>query len=143
MTDFLHDEEIYRLSDPKVQALQDKIEGIDTIILLDKELSDLPDTVGEALNKMLAVVGKQNTSACLVPDKGLSFRNVQRKWSPKYVLAFGFSPKMLDLNIAAKRNQIIQFEGEKLLFCEGIELMTDASKKKALWQNLQVLFELT
>jgi len=143
MTDFLNEEEIYRLNDKGEPALQDKIEGSDTIILLDKPLAELSDTIVEPLNKMIEVIGKQKSAEIIDYQTGIAFRHIKHKWAPKYVLAFGISPKLLDLNISAKRNQVIQFEKERLLFAEGVELMSDADKKKMLWKNLQILFELT
>ncbi len=143
MTEFLQEEEIYRLSDHRLNMPKEIVENIDTIVLLDKDLGDVPEAVSRALHKMLEVIGKQDSSEIVGPDDKYPFRGILSKWAPSYVIAFGLSPKMLDLNIAAKRNQIIQFESEKLLFAEGIELMSDGAKKKQLWQNLQVLFELT
>jgi len=142
MTHFLHEEEIYRLDEIGQNELQDKIEGKDNIVLLNKALTELSeDTIGP-LFKMLEVIGKQDSTQIIEPKPGLLFRDIQRRYSPKYVIVFGLSPLELKLNISARRNQIIKFESEQLIFCEGVELMTDGAKKKALWHQLQRLFEL-
>lgn len=142
MTHFLHEEEIYHLADIAQNQLQDKIEGKDTIVLLDRALAELSEDISSPLFKMLEVVGKQDSTQIIEPKLALPFRDIQRRYAPKHVIVFGLSPLELKLNISARRNQIIQFESERIIFCEGVELMTDRAKKKALWQQLQNLFEL-
>jgi len=120
--------------------------GSDVLFLLCKEsAADHPEE-NEMLIRLIKAIGRDPEQLAMLAAKKEElppYKRLKKEFSFAFMLAFGLQPSDLDLNIEAKRNEIVRIGEQALLFTTGYkELERNQESKAALWRSMQTLFEL-
>lgn len=145
----LRNTKFYQVNEPVVDLEKWLIKGNvggELVIFLSSPEKTLGKEQATLLSKLTGAIGYSPDVVPVyqvpVPEE-VPFHLVTKVLSPKYVIAFGFSPARLHLNATIERNGYISLGGTRLLLAHSLEDLTGAAREKeALWKGLQQMFNL-
>ncbi|BDS10633.1 hypothetical protein [Aureispira anguillae] len=95
------------------------------------------------LAKIFQAIGKKmEEEVCLIDGSdGLNYKDLRAVLDLEELLVFGMTPNEMGLHLSISAYQIVEFQNARLLFSHDLNtIANDLSKKKQLWQQLQLLF---
>ncbi len=125
---------LYQLDDASVQKVDNpaKIGIISTSLTEENQLF---------LSKIMLAIQLDLNKDIDLYEAQIQYKDLCKDADYTTLLIFGYTPQMLGLNIQINNYQIVKFKHTHLLFAHDLEtISTDISKKKLLWQQLQLLF---
>ncbi|MCB0687992.1 MAG: hypothetical protein KDC53_15755 [Saprospiraceae bacterium] len=97
------------------------------------------------LDKIMQAIGVNNGTdsmvAILNQTELLSLATMlENTESPKTVISFGLTSHQLGLSVPYMPQELFYLRDHRFLFCDNLKsLKTDANRKRALWDSLQLL----
>lgn len=93
------------------------------------------------LLKILNSIGLTEENCDFIPwFEGLNFTTLRDKANTSVWISFGLAPHMLGMYIKVAENQLVQWNGQQILFGSSLErLEKEPALKKALWGSLKQL----
>lgn len=138
--DQLYGKSVYNINETQQPLILPKERYAGAILLSENLSNQFDDTLGKML---LAVKESKDDVLIKKLPENLSFSALYKATNVRWLMAFGFDPKVLALNINNEKYRVFKLDDCNLLFADKLsDVLSNKNLKLKLWAAQKLMFNI-